>query len=258
MTHSSAKPNYVGRLLLLGVLMASARCDCNQNGDPRIHPDDVPLALGWMTCILLDCCEHHVVEDQCMMLISQAETWVARTHELGLDYDGDCALKLYYYGEGPYECSVFEQNEHYWACDQVCALYYGSAALGEPCELVGLHMSTCTKDLVCGPDERCHAPCDAPELALVGQRCGAALGLPCAMGLACAASGRCVDVMPLGSACDFEQPCDVDAWCGASSLCEARVEDGQACEVHEQCLSQLCEAGGCVAPTLPYCVNPVL
>ena len=214
------------------------------------------MTVIYSTCNRLECCDHALSREECLERESQVQIWAARAEELDLEYDSVCPIDLYY--GGPYECSVFEQNEHYWACDEVCALYHGSAALGEACELVGLHMSTCAKDLVCGPDERCHAPCDAPELALVGQRCGAALGLPCAMGLACAASGRCVDVMPLGSACDFEQPCDVDAWCGASSLCEARVEDGQACEVHEQCLSQLCEAGGCVAPTLPYCVNPVL
>jgi hypothetical protein len=187
----------------------------------------------------------------------QVQAWATRAQELALHYDGKCPIDLYY--GGPYECSTLEQRErYYWACDEACAVYHGSAVLGEPCELVGRHMSTCAEHLVCGADEVCHAPCDAPEFALAGQRCGAALGLDCVAGLACAASGRCVDAAVIGSACDPELPCDADAWCGASGVCEARLADGQPCESHEQCLARLCEAGSCVAPTLPYCVNPVL
>ncbi len=213
------------------------------------------MVMAYSTCELLDCCDHSVPREECLTRESQARAWSDRARELGLDYDDECGIEIYL--AGPYECSTLEQYDQYWACE-VCALFHGNAALGESCEIVGLHMSTCGKGLVCGPDERCHAPCDVPEAALAGQRCAAELGLRCDGGLACDAAGRCVAATQLGQACDADRPCDVDGWCGPSSLCEPRVADGQACDAHPQCLSTLCEAGSCVAPTMPFCANPVL
>lgn len=250
----------IRRVAPLVVLVASVQCDCSDIGDPSIRELDLPIAMIGPTCVLVDCCQAHVVDGDCLeQALDEREAWAARARELDLQYEEACALQLYY--EGPYECDGLAQHDHYWACDAVCAIYHGSAALGEPCELVGPHMSTCAKDLACGPDERCHAPCEVPELALAGQRCGSALGLldvRCDVGLACDAEGRCVSAAALGQACAAEQPCDVDGYCGPSGVCEAKVADGHACESHVQCLSSLCAQNECVAPSVPYCVDPVL
>jgi hypothetical protein len=248
-------------LVLAGVLSAALRCDCNDYGGPlRISAGDVPLHMTGMTCGLLEaCCSRSITRNECLALEDRAVAWGARAQQLGLHADEGCPVRLYFSGQ---DCGMLEQHErYYWACDQTCALFYGSAELGEPCELVGLHMSTCAKSLVCGPDERCHLPCELPELALAGQRCGTALGLPavrCDAGLACTAAGYCASAALLGAPCSAELPCDAEGWCGPSEQCEPRRADGEVCEVHEQCSSSLCSEGICVAPTLPFCVDPAM
>lgn len=197
-----------------------------------------------------------------------AEAWVGRARALELRYDGKCLVATAEasidFPEAAYDCdpdAVGYRNAI--PCETECQIYHGDAELGEPCELAGRRMSTCSASLFCGADGRCHEPCDLPLEIEAGQPCGQALGYiteVCVAPLRCDPVQQvCVAPLALGGDCSpTESVCGADAFCSTqTSVCTSTFAAGAACNEHIQCASQVCDET-CIRPDAFACANQYL
>lgn len=176
-----------------------------------------------------------------------AESWVSRARELGLTWDQACADQLFGpLPDGDGYCGM--ANNGYWlSCNEECQIYFGSAGLDEPCEVVGRRVSTCSQGLACGTSGRCVSPCDASGVAQESDSCGYDLGhtVDCGPGLACIA-GTCIIGATENEPCSDSAPCEDALWC-ESGTCAQRGGEGAACSESAACLSRACVEQVCTA-----------
>ncbi len=140
-------------------------------------------------------------------------------------------------------------------------MYYGTAAIGEPCERFGRRMSTCAAELTCAFDGRCYEPCDQPLVIPAGGTCSYAAGVleaKCDAGLVCdPVDGTCIAAPTIGAMCDPEAPlCLPEETCSAGiETCEPRDPEGTPCDAHEDCLSSVCQTV-CLSEDPYQCEHP--
>ncbi len=88
--------------------------------------------------------------------------------------------------------------------------------------------------------------------AVVGAACGGSATSPPATiadcdadGLQCDLAGTCQPLVAIGGACGGFTRCVRTAYCDATNECVARGASGAACQLDEECLSDLCLNGAC-------------
>jgi hypothetical protein len=197
-----------------------------------------------------------------------AQTWVAGARELGLTYDASCVLDTLdawlSFPLAANDCESDRAGYRNWIpCEDECQIFHGDAEQGEPCDIVGRRMSTCSASLFCGADGTCHAPCDVPLTIEAGAPCGPRLGYvaeSCAAPLVCDPElDVCVMPLALGEDCSpSASTCAVDAFCPPdASVCTLRFPIDTPCTEHEQCASRVCD-DTCLREDAYACANHYL
>jgi hypothetical protein len=188
--------------------------------------------------------------DECHAMV---EAWVsdARAHAGDVIYSQSCAEALYTrmvdFSFQEEASSTDAATALGWiSCEEECQIYYGTAAIGEPCERFGRRMSTCAAELMCAFDGRCYDPCDQPLVIPLGGTCSYASGVlhaKCDAGLVCdPVSGVCATPPSPGVMCDPDAPnCSPSEGCSHhTETCEPRGPLGSQCDYHEDCESAVC------------------
>jgi len=169
-------------------------------------------------------------------VIDYYTTEIEDAQNLGLEHDPDCiAAMLAFYSTSncePSDGSVAGLD---------CALFRGTAGLGEPCTGSPLRSFTtideCTPGLIC-LDGTCRT-----KPGELGDPC---LNHDCASALYCDPdTEQCTAPAQVGEACDDEHRCSSDGWC-AGRVCEPKRIAGESCSYQEQCVGACADSGTCV------------
>ncbi len=199
---------------------------------------------------------------------AQIEGWVGDAQSSAADvfYSQKCAERLieriFEFDNSEDACATEPEVVLEWlSCEDECQIYYGTAAVGEPCERFGRRMSTCAADLTCAFDGRCYEPCDQPLVIPAGGTCSYAAGVleaKCDAVLACdPVGGTCVEQPSSGVPCDPETPlCLPEEGCSEdTAMCEPRMPLDAPCDAHQDCESSVCQQT--CQPAAPYqCDHP--
>jgi hypothetical protein len=219
-----------------------ADCDCLLPGDPLLNP-------------FLDECN--------------AKLWPAfealkdAAKAADLTWDGDCMIRT---AEAAVDaagmtCPESRDASHRWQpCADECQIYYGTAAEQAPCTRVGPRASTCAVGLICGPDDTCIPPCEAPTTVPSAGPCGYANGVwmwICENGSTCDGS-ICVPPRVEGSACDPDlTECEAGSFCPVDT-CIPRLAEGEQCTADLDCAGNWCDEGTCGSARSYACAAPFL
>lgn len=244
------------------VLLAVVSMSCRFADPPFVPDEDDFVVLFKDVCshrpYSCSCTNQQVTDESCGVA---SDPWFAAAGRLGLTYDSDCATEvLNEWGQLSLTCEPESEDSRSWLpCDDECQVYFGEAGLSETCERAGRRMSTCTQGLICGVDDRCHAPCDAPSTIPAGHACGYAAGYgteSCAAGTICAGDPETC-IVPLargasctdrpGSTCGSEDRCDA-----GTGTCAAKFAEGAPCSSGDDCISGAC-SDQCVPPEAFEC-----
>ena len=178
--------------------------------------------------------------------------WAAKAESIGLKLNRDCKERLVDWHPLELSCPA-DPKPWLQGCENSCSVYFGTASLGEACELVGPHMSSCRDGLQCGADEACHEPCDAPTVATLGQPCSYGRGVgavTCEPGSRCGGTGACIAAPQPGEPCDDEGRCDTQGYCQGGT-CLARKPEGTECSADDECGSGYCPGAYTCAASAP-------
>lgn len=259
------------RLVWLAAVLQLSACRYDDGLAP-VPEEEVTKFLGdlcqtFPTYSLDDGCECRGPSLDVLSCGDLAESMTSAARGLELTYDIDCFghiedLDLDHILSGTYDQCTTDREVHVtWvSCEQECQVYFGDAEAGEPCERAGRRMSTCAQGLVCGADDVCHAPCDAPLEIPIGAACGYRAGFQregCAAGLVCSADpGTCVVAPATGTACDPTAPvcAQTDGCFADTSMCTPRLAMGEPCSAHGECVTNVCDQT-CLPPDSYACAN---
>jgi hypothetical protein len=250
---------------VLSSFLHAALSGCRWDQGADVPEDEIAVRLTF-TCEPGTCrCEAPILDfDDCGDAL---QAWVDTAYARGLVYQRSCTEHLFDLAYGHFRpdsdpCSA-DASVYRWAdCEDECQVFAGTDGIGQPCQSAGRRMSNCAPELLCGVDGVCHEPCDRPVEIPEGRPCGyfthGYLEETCAAGLVCdPTTSVCVASTPNASDCEpAASTCAPDSWCDTIGLsCAARLDEGAACEEHDQCLSRACD-GNCLPPDPYLCQHP--
>lgn len=225
-----------------GGTTGTAPTECPAEIEPLPDPDAYAAALAEAICAEFVACDCSDVPDTCVA--DQTAALTARNAAYlaaGSVFDPVCARKTVLRQEGS-SCDAGAPSP----CSG-CAVFVGTRAEGEACEVI--------EDTIdpCGPGLLCNGGRCAPGLPTVGE------------GAKCRDDGTLVALCGPDRLCDFDQDicvpmpvagdpcrdgyCGIDLWCDASDsptgVCRAQRPGGDPCNSPLQCESLVCVQSRC-------------
>ncbi|MBL4686466.1 MAG: hypothetical protein JKY37_17860 [Nannocystaceae bacterium] len=160
--------------------------------------------------------------------------------DAGASYHGNCAS------------NGLESWPFTGRCQDICAVFTGSAAETEDCDPdEGI---LCEQGLLCN-DGTCTNSRNL--IAADGEPCAGGQNRVCATGLACSADGVCVAAPAIGQACLLTagEPaiCDTTHYCDDNGLCQETRAAGLPCTRAAMCETFNCATGQCA----PSAIEPL-